>query len=421
MRIALVSPYSWTYQGGVNRHVEALAEQFLGAWRPRSRARALGSARRPHAAACTAPRRRPASSPTTWSRSAARSGSAPTAPSPTSCPSRTAWCGCAASCASGELRRRPRPRAPGAADLLGRQHLPGRPRGRHLPRLLDQGDPQPHRQPARRPPDLQPALGPDRGLRGRRLDRRGAGSAASTRSSPTGSTSSARLHRARRPPPTSCACCSSAAPRSARACRSCSRPSRRWSSTCPPDLTVVGADPEEVARRIADPEVAARIDVARQGLRRASSGASSARPTCSVAPSLAGESFGMVLIEAMASGTPLVASQIAGYSDVVTDGVDGVLVPPADPQALAEELQRLWHEPERRAGDGRGGTRERRALRLAAGRRRGHRGLRARDGARSGARSTRSRRPRAATGLDPPRRRAPAPGEAAPVARAGAG
>ena len=29
MRIALVSPYSWTYQGGVNRHVEALAEQFL--------------------------------------------------------------------------------------------------------------------------------------------------------------------------------------------------------------------------------------------------------------------------------------------------------------------------------------------------------------------------------------------------------
>ncbi len=29
MRIALVSPYSWTYQGGVNKHVEALAEQFL--------------------------------------------------------------------------------------------------------------------------------------------------------------------------------------------------------------------------------------------------------------------------------------------------------------------------------------------------------------------------------------------------------
>ena len=30
MRIGLVSPYSWSYQGGVNRHVEALAEEFLG-------------------------------------------------------------------------------------------------------------------------------------------------------------------------------------------------------------------------------------------------------------------------------------------------------------------------------------------------------------------------------------------------------
>src|SRR6185312_11386451 len=75
------------------------------------------------------------------------------------------------------------------------------------------------------------------------------------------------------------------------------------------------------------------------------------------APSLAGESFGMVLIEAMASGTPVIASRIAGYRDVVTDGVDGLLVPPADPQALAEELQRLWHEPERRAAMGEEGRR----------------------------------------------------------------
>ena len=63
----------------------------------------------------------------------------------------------------------------------------------------------------------------------------------------------------------------------------------------------------------------------------------------------------MVLIEAMASGTPPVASAIAGYSDVVTDGVDGVLVPPADPQALGEELLALWHEPERRAAMGEAG------------------------------------------------------------------
>ena len=63
------------------------------------------------------------------------------------------------------------------------------------------------------------------------------------------------------------------------------------------------------------------------------------------APSLHGESFGMVLTEAFAAGTPVVASDIAGYRDVVRDGVDGVLVPPADPQALAEALRDLYGEP----------------------------------------------------------------------------
>ena len=67
------------------------------------------------------------------------------------------------------------------------------------------------------------------------------------------------------------------------------------------------------------------------------------------APSLAGESFGMVLTEAFAAGTPVIASEIAGYSDVVTDGEDGVLVPAADPQRLAEELQVLSRSPERLA------------------------------------------------------------------------
>ena len=51
------------------------------------------------------------------------------------------------------------------------------------------------------------------------------------------------------------------------------------------------------------------------------------------APSLGGESFGMVLTEAFAAGTPVVASDIAGYRDVVRDGVDGVLVPAATPGA----------------------------------------------------------------------------------------
>jgi phosphatidylinositol alpha-mannosyltransferase len=124
----------------------------------------------------------------------------------------------------------------------------------------------------------------------------------------------------------------------------------------PSRLTVIGADPEDVSRLVADPDVLAHIDV----LGKVSDSVlwrhlGDADLLC--APSLAGESFGMVLIEAMAAGTPVIASGIAGYSDVVTDGVDGVLVPPADPQALAEELQLLAHEPERLVAMGEAGRR----------------------------------------------------------------
>jgi phosphatidylinositol alpha-mannosyltransferase len=66
------------------------------------------------------------------------------------------------------------------------------------------------------------------------------------------------------------------------------------------------------------------------------------------APSLGGESFGMVLTEAFAAGTPVVASDIAGYREVVRDGVDGVLVPAGDAQAIAETLRELYFEPDRR-------------------------------------------------------------------------
>jgi phosphatidylinositol alpha-mannosyltransferase len=66
------------------------------------------------------------------------------------------------------------------------------------------------------------------------------------------------------------------------------------------------------------------------------------------APSLGGESFGMVLTEGFAAGTPVVASDIAGYRDVVSDGVDGVLFPRGDATALAETLRDLALDPARR-------------------------------------------------------------------------
>jgi phosphatidylinositol alpha-mannosyltransferase len=120
----------------------------------------------------------------------------------------------------------------------------------------------------------------------------------------------------------------------------------------PSRLTVIGADSDDVARYLADTDVADFIDargrVAGAELWRA---LHDADVLC--APSLAGESFGMVLTEAFAAGTPVIASEIAGYRDVVSDGVDGVLVPPADPQRLAEELQRMYVEPERRLAMGR--------------------------------------------------------------------
>ena len=68
-----------------------------------------------------------------------------------------------------------------------------------------------------------------------------------------------------------------------------------------------------------------------------------ARAFC--APSLRGESFGVVLLEAMAAGTPVVASDIDGYTNVATDGVDALLVQPGDERALADAIARVMVDP----------------------------------------------------------------------------
>jgi phosphatidylinositol alpha-mannosyltransferase len=64
-------------------------------------------------------------------------------------------------------------------------------------------------------------------------------------------------------------------------------------------------------------------------------------------PSLGGESFGIVLLEGMAAGRPVVAANIPGYAAVLRDGVDGVLAPPGDVSKLAEALAGVLADPAR--------------------------------------------------------------------------
>jgi phosphatidyl-myo-inositol alpha-mannosyltransferase len=70
-----------------------------------------------------------------------------------------------------------------------------------------------------------------------------------------------------------------------------------------------------------------------------------------LAPSLGGESFGMVLTRGFGCATPVIASDISGYRDVMTDET-GLLVPPGDPAALADGVETLLADEPRRERQG---------------------------------------------------------------------
>jgi glycosyltransferase involved in cell wall biosynthesis len=65
-----------------------------------------------------------------------------------------------------------------------------------------------------------------------------------------------------------------------------------------------------------------------------------------ILPSVA-EAFGLVLAEALYVGTPVVATRIGGIPEIIEDGIDGVLVAPADSGALAAAVAELLNHPER--------------------------------------------------------------------------
>ena len=72
-------------------------------------------------------------------------------------------------------------------------------------------------------------------------------------------------------------------------------------------------------------------------------------------PATGRESFGIVLLEAMAAGTAIVASDIHGYKGVVRRGREGLLVPPGNPKALAAALAQLLSDDEQREAMARAG------------------------------------------------------------------
>jgi D-inositol-3-phosphate glycosyltransferase len=61
-----------------------------------------------------------------------------------------------------------------------------------------------------------------------------------------------------------------------------------------------------------------------------------------------GEAFGLVLVESMACGTPVIASRLPGVREVVGDGTDGLLVEPSNPADLTNAIASLLGDSDRR-------------------------------------------------------------------------
>ncbi|HEY4004844.1 MAG TPA: glycosyltransferase family 4 protein [Pseudonocardia sp.] len=113
-------------------------------------------------------------------------------------------------------------------------------------------------------------------------------------------------------------------------------------------LLVVGRGDEAALRRRAGTELAGRMEVL-QGVRDETKASALRSMDVYCAPHTGGESFGMVLTEAMAAGTPVLASDLVAFRRVLDGGAAGALVPPGDPAALSAALGELLRNDRRRA------------------------------------------------------------------------
>ncbi len=113
-------------------------------------------------------------------------------------------------------------------------------------------------------------------------------------------------------------------------------------------LLVVGGGDATALRRQAGPELGDRLELLGAADEATKASALRSMDVC-CAPNLAGESFGMVLTEAMAAGTPVVASDLDAFRRVLDGGRAGLLVPPGDADALGTALRGLLADGQLRA------------------------------------------------------------------------
>ena len=122
---------------------------------------------------------------------------------------------------------------------------------------------------------------------------------------------------------------------------------RRLPAALNPHLTIIGEGPERlgIEAQVAQEDLAARVTVrgrvSAADLREAYAGARVLVLPAVVDARSDTEGLGVVLLEAMAYGVPVIASAIGGITDIVVDGESGLLVPPGDATALAAALERV--------------------------------------------------------------------------------